>query len=470
MPSLHADGRSRWRGRHRWRHGRDGGSGSSRHPVITLMAVVVTANHYWLDALAAGMLFVLAPDDRPPATHVHASRRPRLNHPARWPRATRGSPRDGRRVVRARRHRHVGDDAHARAPPLDRRGVAEVERRVPIAGRDRPRSRRRRRSAAGPSHSSDRLHHHHVEVAEHGLRRRVPIDGEEAGARLVEVREPVRVEHDALAVDLRVARAGGGARTVPHHATRISRAARRRAPRTHRVDRTRAQLGDLGVGERAVGARGTGARTRGCAGPRRARRLGNSSKQRTSSSSVADRVAQRAPRSRRRARRRRRRTRGRSSTPGTATARRNSRERRGAAASSRRASSSNATTGASRPSASTHRVGHLRRPRRRRRRRRRTRAARPALVARRRRRARARRSASRSASATAAHRVDRVVHVDRPVGLDRARGGRCPAEHRGDVLAARRAAAARRRRGRGDARKTRPELEQRDVGDARGHG
>jgi hypothetical protein len=30
------------------------------HPVLTLAAVVATANHYWLDAAAAGMLFVLA--------------------------------------------------------------------------------------------------------------------------------------------------------------------------------------------------------------------------------------------------------------------------------------------------------------------------------------------------------------------------------------------------------------------------
>ena len=60
MPSLHVGWavavawaaslatRSRWR------------LGILAHPVITLMAVVVTANHYWLDALAAGMLFVLA--------------------------------------------------------------------------------------------------------------------------------------------------------------------------------------------------------------------------------------------------------------------------------------------------------------------------------------------------------------------------------------------------------------------------
>ena len=43
-----------------------GGTSCSRHPVVTLAAIVLTANHYWLDAVAAMFLFGVALGRRPP--------------------------------------------------------------------------------------------------------------------------------------------------------------------------------------------------------------------------------------------------------------------------------------------------------------------------------------------------------------------------------------------------------------------
>ena len=86
---------------------------------------------------------------------------------------------------------------------------------------------------AGPDPLDDGLHEHHVELLD-------PEAGAEAerrhepGARVVEVGEPVRVEHDALPVDLRVA----------HTNAMDERRRRRRSPaqlgavrRDDRVDR-----------------------------------------------------------------------------------------------------------------------------------------------------------------------------------------------------------------------------------------
>ena len=51
------------------------------HPLITLWAIVVTANHYWLDAGAAAALLALAMAAQSAAGHAWARRRPRLALP-----------------------------------------------------------------------------------------------------------------------------------------------------------------------------------------------------------------------------------------------------------------------------------------------------------------------------------------------------------------------------------------------------
>ena len=75
-----------------------------------------------------------------------------------------------------------------------------------------------------------RLHHHHVEVGEERDLRAQTERLEEASLRLVEIGQPVGVEHHALRVDFCVARAN----VVDEHASRAIRGARPRGPRPQR--------------------------------------------------------------------------------------------------------------------------------------------------------------------------------------------------------------------------------------------
>ena len=78
MPSVHVGwailiaygvirvARSRWR----WL--------ALAHPLLTTYAVVVTANHFWVDGVAAGLLVAAAV---PAARAISAAQRPALCHP-----------------------------------------------------------------------------------------------------------------------------------------------------------------------------------------------------------------------------------------------------------------------------------------------------------------------------------------------------------------------------------------------------
>src|SRR4051812_36024672 len=123
----------------------------------------------------------------------------------RLPRGERGAYVVGEldRAGRTGLHGDVRDHRFTRGAVVDRRAVAHFERLGPdargLGGDADPLV-----ETGGPRPLEHRLHEHHVELVDPVVGTEAPrLD--EARARLVEVRHPVRVEHDALPVDLGVA-------------------------------------------------------------------------------------------------------------------------------------------------------------------------------------------------------------------------------------------------------------------------